>query len=228
MNGVDAVPMHVTPDVLKPGAALRILPSGVFRTNDGRPASLPGWRLDGAIAKRVIASRPAQAGPYLIDYEHQTLNKEKNGQPAPAAGWAASLTWREGVGLMFEGIEWTAAARQKIGAKEYRYVSPVFRFDELTGEVKSVVHAAITNDPAIYGLADLSVAAASARFAATTTATPALALDDRSRLLLKELLGGVSPEAALSSAQADAAAHEAQGMSERSKEAFRSFFGLNL
>lgn len=144
-------------------AEVRLVPAGVFRARDGRPAGLPGWRIDGEIARRVMARMSALESAVVIDYEHQTLHAEKNGSPAPAAGWFRGdrVEWREGDGLYATGVEWTEAARARIAGGEYRYLSPVISYDKATGEVLSVIMAALTNYPAIDGLDDLCALAAS-------------------------------------------------------------------
>lgn len=76
---------------------------GAFQSKDGRPASgtqgrIGHWRLDASNAAAVIAARRNGEQDFVIDYEHQTLNKATNGQPAPAAGWFKGLEWREGKG----------------------------------------------------------------------------------------------------------------------------------
>jgi phage I-like protein len=143
---------------------IRLAPSGVFRARDGRPAGLPGWRLDAATAERVIERMRSAVGDYVIDYEHQTLHAESNGRPAPAAGWwkGGNVEWRPD-GLFATGIEWTEKAKAAIAAKEYRYISPVLSYNKRTGEVLGVLMAALTNYPAIDGLSDLAAMAA-ARF----------------------------------------------------------------
>jgi phage I-like protein len=104
----------------------------------------------------------------VIDYEHQTLNKEKNGQPAPAAGWMRELRWLDGKGL-YAVAELTARAQTHIDAKEYLYFSPVFEFDPKTGTVLAVHMGALTNNPAIHGMDPLSLmAAATAAFIVPT------------------------------------------------------------
>jgi phage I-like protein len=110
------------------GREFRILPAGVFRAKDGRPAHLPGWKIDAEIAQRVIAAS-ASVDDLVIDYEHQTLNAEKNGHPAPAAGWFRRMVWREGTGLFAVDVKWTDKARAMIAAGEYRYISPVFPYN---------------------------------------------------------------------------------------------------
>ena len=161
----DAQIEPIEPAALKPGAAVRILPAGAFQSKDGRPASvtqgrISHWRLDASNAAAVIAARRNGEQGFVIDYEHQTLNKATNGQPAPAAGWFQGLEWREGQGLFMVQIEWTERARAMISGSEYRYLSPVFGFDSQTGAVTYIHSVALTNDPALIGLADLAAATA--------------------------------------------------------------------
>ncbi len=145
------------------GAAVQLLPAGTFRASDGsgRPADAPHWKLDGAIAARLIARVAAKANPLVIDYEHQTLFAEKNGQPAPAAGWFAgkSLEWRDGAGLFATAPEWTPPAAARIANGEYRYISPVFEYDRASGEVLDIRMAALTNNPGLAGMAAVALTA---------------------------------------------------------------------
>lgn len=148
---------------------LQVTPSGTFRPNDGRELKPGAWRIDAASAQHVIERFKARGKPPVIDYEHQTLKKEQNGQPAPAAGWIRDLRWVEGQGL-YAMAELTARARKYIGDDEYLYFSPVFEYDEITGTVLAVHMGALTNDPGISGMEPLSlVAAATAAFLPSTT-----------------------------------------------------------
>ncbi|MBF0148065.1 MAG: hypothetical protein HQL84_17735 [Magnetococcales bacterium] len=84
---------------------LLLIPAGSFQAIDGRPGTLKGGRIDAwvmnaAAAEKVVAAFNATARHLVIDYEHQTVHAERNGQPAPAAGWIEALMWREGKGLM--------------------------------------------------------------------------------------------------------------------------------
>jgi len=146
---------------------IRILPAGVFRANDGRPVGLAGWRIDAAIAAS-IASDLATRDELVIDYDHQSLLKKENGQPAPAAGWFSQVVWREGEGLFAVNIKWTDKARQMIAAREYRYVSPVFVFDDQTGDIQRLVGLALTNTPALTSLVDLGGLSVNSRKPAST------------------------------------------------------------
>ena len=116
--------------------------------------------MDGASAAVVIARADGAVGDFVIDYEHQTLHSEANGQPAPAAGWFKKIEWREGVGLLAVDVRWTPKARAAIEAGEYRYISPVLEYDTKTGVVLAVPMAALTNYPALDGLTDLAARAA--------------------------------------------------------------------
>ena len=135
----------------------RIIPAGDFRARDGRPVGLPGWRINSQIASNVIALASQRKDAFVIDYEHQSLS----GNDAPAAGWFKRLEWREGDGLYMADISWTDRASAMLAASEYRYLSPVFRFDKDTGDVQEVFSVALTNTPALDGLADLAAASLS-------------------------------------------------------------------
>jgi phage I-like protein len=149
-----------------PPSEIRLLPAGRFRAADGsgRPEGIAeGWLLDDAAAARLVGQASARASDYVIDYEHQTLLSGKNGQPAPAAGWYKRLDWRPGDGLYAVGVRWVARAAALIAAGEYRYLSPVFSYDR-AGRVLALGPAALTNNPGLDGLTDLSRAALSAYF----------------------------------------------------------------
>lgn len=146
------------------GEPIQLFPAGQFKARDGRPFDVEGghWIIDAGIASQVMARAAARSTDLVIDYEHQTLNTEKNGQPAPAAGWlqGADMEWREGQGLYATRPNWTVPAAEFIERREYRYLSPVFAYDTRTGAVLELLHVAITNNPAIDGMESLALAAA--------------------------------------------------------------------
>ena len=150
---------------LKAGAALQLTPAGPFKSRDGRPSEpMDGaWKIDGQVAQRVIARIAARKTPTVIDYEHQTLLADTNGQPAPAAGWFTHAEWRDGQGLYATDVAWTERAKAMIAAGEYRFFSPVIQYDKRTGELVDIQMGAITNMPAIDGMQDVMLRAA-ARF----------------------------------------------------------------
>lgn len=143
---------------------VQLMPLGRFKARDGRPLGLAGWRLEADDARRVLAQLATRQTDIVVDYEHQTLYSEKNGKPAPAAGWIkpGSIVLGE-QGLYATDVEWTAAASSHIKEREYRYISPVFSYDKQTGAVAQLHHVALTNYPAVDGMDALSDLAA-ARF----------------------------------------------------------------
>lgn len=135
---------------------IQLFPAGFFAARDGRPASMKGvaaraWRLLDDDAALLIADWQGRKNRVVIDYEHQTLHTETNGQPAPAAGWITNLVYNVNVGL-FADVEWTAKARDFIKNGEYRYISPVFSFDPQTGAITRLHSAALTDNPALDGM----------------------------------------------------------------------------
>lgn len=140
---------------------IQVTPDGNFVAGDGRPTDVPAWRMNADNAQRVIAAHALRRTPTVIDYDHQTLYKEKNGQPALAAAWIQDFEYSPGQGL-FAWVTLTARAAQLIAAEEMKFFSPVFAYDP-SGNVTDVLMGAFTNTPAVDGMAALT-AAASARF----------------------------------------------------------------
>ncbi|UQY32646.1 phage protease [Pseudomonas fulva] len=138
---------------------IQVTPAGHFKPSDGREIKVPSWYIDRAVASKVIERFDARRTPPVLDYEHQTLHKEENGQPAPAAGFFKALEWREGEGL-FARVDLTTKARQYIADGEYQFFSPVFVYHPTTGHVLDVQMGALTNNPAIDGMEALGLRAA--------------------------------------------------------------------
>lgn len=128
----------------------RVLPIGQLEMRDGRG---PFVVQDKTHADRIVAATKAYAGAQdlPIDYDHQTHFSAVQGVggTAPAAGWVKAVT-AEADGIWFE-VDWTPAARAKLEAKEYRYISPLFGHTA-DGRVTRLFNAGLTNTPAINGL----------------------------------------------------------------------------
>ncbi len=159
-----AVALAPTADAasLPEGCNVQLFPDGSFDARDGRPGSIKGcaakaWQLDAAIAAALIARANQRETPLCIDYEHHTLTAKDAGHKAVAAGWIEALAYVPGRGL-FACVAWTDAAREHIRADEYRYISPLFTFDPETGAVLSLINAALTNNPALDGMAAVAAA----------------------------------------------------------------------
>ncbi|WP_323999019.1 phage protease [Aeromonas dhakensis] len=140
----------------------QLLPVGPFKARDGRPFDVPGghWQLDKTIATTLINRAKALGQDILIDYDHQTLKTDQNGQPAPAAGWynGDEIEWREGQGLFIKP-RWTERAAALVAAKEYRFLSAVFPYDT-QGRPLELRMTAITNDPGVVGMQALAALSA--------------------------------------------------------------------
>ncbi|MDP2832166.1 MAG: phage protease [Pseudomonadota bacterium] len=119
---------------------VHLVPAGTFTGRDGRGP----YRLDTAAILQTFATWGMDLP---VDYEHQSVTAGTNGQPAPAAGWIKQLDAREG-GL-WGRVEWTERALAMIRAKEYRYLSPVFRYQP-DGCIMAILGAGLTNQPNLH------------------------------------------------------------------------------
>lgn len=139
---------------LQAHADVQLVPFGEFSSRDGRPTEVPKWKISDARGRAIAARLNARhvKTKFQFDYEHQTLHSAKNGQPAPASGWAQQFEWRDGDGLYALNVQWTERALQMMKAAEYRYISPVLVYDGKTGEVLDVFNAALVNNPALLEL----------------------------------------------------------------------------
>lgn len=129
------------------GAAewVQLMPLGVFHGRDGRGPYKIASKPD---AEKVITASLARAAgmDLVVDYDHQTdlAAVAGVGGNAPAAGWIKELQARDDG--IYGRIEWTEAAKAKLNAKEYRYISPVY-LHAPTGSVSLVLRAGLTNNP---------------------------------------------------------------------------------
>ncbi|WP_110678732.1 phage protease [Salinicola sp. RZ23] len=127
----------------------RLIPAGTFTAPRGSLEGQGPWHLLESHARSIIERAAARSTDIVIDYEHQTLLAERNGLPAPAAGWVdpRSLEWR--TDGLYGRVKWTAAAKAAIDDDSYRYLSPVFPYDAQSGDVLDLLHVGLTNTPAI-------------------------------------------------------------------------------
>lgn len=152
-----------------PATRLQLMPLGSVELRDGRGP----FRLDDAAAVIEATKRHAGSTHIVVDYDHQHFFGVKPGvaAQAPAAGWIDPASLRVEDDGIWGDVEWTAAAAEKLRGREYRYVSPLFAFDETSGAVLAILNASLTNVPAIEALA----AAASADLSTMETDTMLLA-----------------------------------------------------
>lgn len=120
---------------------VEVLPPGpTIGGRDGRQ-----WTYD---ANQVIAETVAhtQGTDLPFDYNHATELKAPKGEKAEASGWAREYRVNER-GAVEARVEWTKEARNAIESKEYRYISPVFAYDDRTGRIARFSSFALVNKP---------------------------------------------------------------------------------
>lgn len=128
---------------------IQVFPSGTFSGRDGRGP----YTCDPAA---VVARTREHNGPVDIpvDYDHQLEHTAMNGRPAIAAGWITELEARaDGV---WGRVEWTDKGKAHVAAREYRYVSPVYYYQQDTGDIQAIESVALTNVPNLTGLKALA------------------------------------------------------------------------
>ena len=131
------------PDGGSPPSEIVVLPAGpALEARDGRRWTLAD---PAEVARRSNAALGGQEA--VVDYEHQSLAAPDNGRPAPAAGWISRYEARPD-GAIAARVRWTERAAKMLRAGEYRYVSPVFRY-EGDGRIIEIVSVGLTNTPAL-------------------------------------------------------------------------------
>lgn len=130
------------------------IPTQVLLAPWGQVESTNGsFIIDEEASRLTLDAFEEHATDLPIDYEHQTLGgtyASPNGR-APAAGWIKHLETQPGVGLIAH-IEWTKKAKDFLGSKEYRYLSPVAIIRKTDRKLVAIHSAALTNKPAIKGM----------------------------------------------------------------------------
>jgi len=120
---------------------VHLIPAGTFSGRDGRGP----YTLD---AQAVIDTFAANGADLPIDYDHQSLTADEKAGPVPAAGWIKELQTREDG--IWARVEWTPRASELLAHKEYRYLSPVFRYQAKDGRVVALTGAGLTHNPNLY------------------------------------------------------------------------------
>jgi phage I-like protein len=110
--------------------------------------------VDQESGEEAVAAFEAHGTDLPIDYEHQTLGGVYSSPTgaAPAAGWITGLAIVPGEGLV-ASVTWTDQARELLAAKAYRYLSPVVLLRKSDRKVVAIHSVALTNKPAIVGMA---------------------------------------------------------------------------
>lgn len=128
------------PDTAAPPEWIELIPPGpAVAGADGRR-----WLHDAP--NLILSAFAARTRPMVIDWEHATEHRAPHGLDAPAAGWIDRLESRSG-SIWGHVSAWTERAAQQLRNREYRFLSPVFRFEKATGRIVELVSAALTNQP---------------------------------------------------------------------------------
>lgn len=149
---------------------IQVFPSGTFSGRDGRG---PYVCNPAAVVARTREHNGSVDIP--VDYDHQLEHATQNGQPAIAAGWITELEARaDGV---WGRVKWTDKGKAHVAAREYRYVSPVYYYQQDTGDIQTIESVALTNVPNLTGLKAL----------ASRESGPNLSIGDTTMSFLKNL-----------------------------------------
>ena len=148
--------------------------------------------VDAEGVKKIIAGFQTRHEDMVIDYQHQTegVVRDPDGNiladyrppdgKALAAGWIKELADRGPAGLWAK-VEWTQPAAAEIAAKQFRYFSPVFLYDQAR-RIVSILRVGLTNAPRLEGLQPL-----------VASAVPAVAgqkvMEEKRMDKLKQMLG---------------------------------------
>ena len=105
----------------------------------------------------------AHGAELVVDYHHASMVAPQAGARAPAAGWIRAIELRNNGTELWGRVLWTTEAAGAIARREYRYLSPVLRFnapDRVSGApvLMSVGSVALTNTPFLTELESLNEA----------------------------------------------------------------------
>ncbi len=145
--GAAAIAIATAADQSAP-TAIQLLAIGKSPSRNGKPPYVVVD--DRAHAERIAAATAAhhRSNDIVVDYDHQSMFGARAGVggTARAAGWMKRV-YASDQGV-FADVEWTDAAASALGAREYRYISPVFQHDA-QGRVVRIINAALTNTPSL-------------------------------------------------------------------------------
>jgi len=120
---------------------IELIPTGPTVTGrDGRT-----WLFDDLAQQLVLSAFISRGIDMVIDWEHSTEVVAPQGEPAPAAGWIDRLELRSGA--LWGHVTWTPRAGAQVATREYRFVSPVFDYDDTYRRILRMVSVGLTNKP---------------------------------------------------------------------------------
>lgn len=120
---------------------IELIPTGPTITGrDGRT-----WLFDELAQQLVLGAFTQRSIDMVMDWEHATEVAAPKGEPAPAAAWIDRLELRGGA--LWGHVAWTPRAGEQVVAREYRFVSPVFDYDDASRRILRMVSVGLTNKP---------------------------------------------------------------------------------
>ena len=129
-----------------PGADV---PEWVHLLSEGLETGRDGREFDLQDPAALILAFQASGIDLPIDYEHQSENPDaKLNGPVPAAGWIKELKLEQG--KLWGRVAWTATAREMIGRREYRYLSPAFLYHPKTKAIVTLKGAGLVHTPNLH------------------------------------------------------------------------------
>jgi hypothetical protein len=138
--------------------------SGVNATSKG------SFVFDAAAASSVMSLFSQEGVDFMIDLEHESLDKTApRADSRDARGWA-TLELRADGSLWAVDVRWTPDGTRRLSEKTQRYISPAFLTSEMDGveRIVKVINAALVARPATYDAPAL-VAASRGRVARRDT-----------------------------------------------------------
>jgi phage I-like protein len=122
-----------------PPSSVPMIPAGPEVVGrDGRR-----WLWDSIAHASVLELFRARNQQLPIDWEHATQHRAPKGEEAPAAGWITGLSINQGE--LVADVTWNERGGEQVTKREYRYISPVFDYDNTTRRIVRLVSAGLTN-----------------------------------------------------------------------------------
>lgn len=120
---------------------LELIPAGTVEGVDGRSWENPYPDL---VIKRTTA-RPLEVP---LDLNHSTELKAPKGEESPAMAWFTDYEVRDGA--VWGKPAWNAEGTAAVTSRQYRGISPVFKFERGTGVITEIVSVGLVNKPNLH------------------------------------------------------------------------------
>lgn len=128
-------------DAQQPPEWIQLFPAGPdIKARDGRKWTLRDPQV-------LLAAFKHNNADLALDVEHASELKAPKGDEAPAQAWIAELQVRAD-GTTWGRPDWNTEGARKVLAREYRYISPAFKFDA-AGNIVRLTSVALVTQPAL-------------------------------------------------------------------------------